>query len=612
MARTLQEILNLAAEAETPEARADVIKSALLEGGATHDYVASILNEAVEQFGNLNAEEPTDEDGLLGLELLADVATCARAAQTDLELQEQEVKAQREKLAAKVAGEPDDAETDGDADGEAPEGETPEGVEAADTAEAGVEAADTAEAGAEGAAGGVEAAAAPEPVAASAQKRRFDLASIRGKAPAPKATEDSKPKLAITAAADVRGYAAGQDLDGMDGLVAAAIAKIEAMPRGVEGVHVRASYAQIRVPYPEDLVAGGQSAEDDEKVLARAADVKRLGDGSGLVAAGGWCAPSETFYELAPLLADPNAGLVDLPDIAVKRGGIRTTEGADFSQIYAGNVGLIQTEAQAEAGTEKVLFRVPCTSFTEVRADVIYTGIEAGILQDHAYPELTKQYVEGALTAHAHKINQSSIARMVSLSGTAVDLTTKLGPSAVGSVTNAIGLIIKDAQYRYRAPESMTFELVLPMWLKEVLRADMSLRESDGQLVQVTDQQISAWFAVRNARPQWVYDWQDAYSGVTGGFGSDAAITQYPDTVNALIYPAGTFVRGRGNVVNLDTVYDSQNIKQNDFLQLFTEEKLLVHRRQYRSTNVKIALGVRGATAIGQVLANGGTVPTTP
>ena len=242
----------------------------------------------------------------------------------------------------------------------------------------------------------------------------------------------------------------------MDDLVAAATAKIEAMPDGQDGVFVRAGYAQIKLPYPKELVASGAN---DQEVIDYAADPSRLrgtNGTSGLVAAGGWCAPSETLYDLAPLLADPNAGLIDLPDIAVKRGGIRTTEGADFATIWAGNVGLIRTEAQemADPYVNKTLFRVPCTSFTEIRADVVYTGIEAGILQNSAYPELTRQYVEGALTAHAHKINASSIARMVTLAGTEVDLTAKLGPSATGSLLNGLELLITDYRYKYRAPSS--------------------------------------------------------------------------------------------------------------------------------------------------------------
>ncbi len=586
MARTLQEVLDIAGNAES-DSRADQILSALTEGEMSSTEIETLLAEAVEKFNALNAsDDASAPESMTGLELLADVIVDVRTAQETLETQAAETQMRRDELAAKVSGETEKSE-DGDenapGDGELTDSPAP--------AEAVVDETPAEE-------------AAPEAVAASAaEPRRYNLSRIQGKAPEPKPTKDPS-KLVIVASADVRGFAQGSELDGMNGLVAAATAKIETMPKGIEGVHVRAGYASIKVQYPDALIASGSN---DDEVVRYAANPALVKDGQGLAAAGGWCAPSETLYDLAPLLADPNTGLVDLPDIQVKRGGLRTTEGADFTQIWAGNVGLIQTETQAEAGTEKALYRVPCTTFAEVRADVIYTGVEAGILQDHAYPELTRQHVEGALTAHAHKVNMSSIARMVAQS-TAVDLTTTLGPSAAGSLLNGIELQIVDYRYSYRAPETMTLEVVLPVWAKAVLRSDLALRAGDGNIVQVTDQQIDAFFAARGARVQWVVDWQDAFSGVAAGFGGATAITAFPATVNALVYAAGTFVRGRGEVVNLEAVYDSTNIKVNDFLRLFVEEKLLVHRRQYKSRNVSFSLGVRGATGAAEVLDGNGKV----
>lgn len=409
MPLNLQAILDAAQDADSPEARANAVKALLAEGGPapTRDEVTAVLDEAVEKFGALNESEPSDPESLLGLELLADVATVARETQVTIDQTDAENRARREELAAKVAGPSDEGD---------PTAETDAGA-------------------GDGSADRVDAAA----VAASA-KRRFALANIKTPTTAaPQAkTDNAKPTLSITAAADVRGFAGGQDLDGMDGLVAAAMAKIGAMPVGVDGVHVRAGYAQIRVPYPKELVASA-SGSNHAEVIEYAASQARLTGGS-LAAAGGWCAPSETLYDLAPLLADANAGLVDVPDISVKRGGLKTPAEADFSATWAGNVGIIQTEAQAIAGTDRVLFRVPCTTFAESRLDVIYTGIVAGILQNDAYPELTRQYVEGALAAHAHKVNLSTIARMVNAAGTEVDLSATVGPSAVGSLLNGLEL----------------------------------------------------------------------------------------------------------------------------------------------------------------------------
>lgn len=567
------------------EERVTTIKAALAADGVTPGDVDTLLDDALAKFGDLNAADTVDADGVHGLELLGEVISTARTVQTEAAAAADELRAQRDSLAAKVLG------TD-----------SPEGGEPAD--EAPTDDTDTTE---EAAADTVDTAApAPEPVtAAAAPRKRFDLASIKPLAVNLPPTE-VPAGLTITAAAGVRGVENGAGLD-MDGLVAAVQARVSGMPTGGAG-YVKDGVAQIKIDFPDDLVASGQG--DDTRVIEYAGDQSRME--GGLVASGGWCAPSETLYDLAPMLADPNAGLIDIAEVQVKRGGINFTQGVDFSTVWAGNAGLVQTEAQAEANATKVLYRPTCPTFTDVRSDVMYSGMTVGFLQNDAYPETTKDAIAGVTAVHAHRFNAETIKRMATAS-TAVDLTGKIGPSATGSILNGIGLQIVDYRYKYRAPESLILDVVLPMWAKEMVRADYSLREGI-PLENVTDQVIAQWILARGGRVQWVYDWQDAYTTLpAAGFGGAAAITEYPAAVEALIYVSGTFVRGRGDVINLDVVYDSAEIQKNDFLQMFMEEKLLVAKRAYSSRKVKLALGVNGATGTGLALdANGKIVPATP
>ena len=583
MAKTklaLQAILDAAHDADD---RPAAIKTTLTAEGVTPADIEQVLNESLEKFGQLNDSESVDADALHGLELLGDVIAGAREVQTETAAAAQALRDQRDQIAAKVLGEPSapaDAEQADSQDGTetaadetpAPEGDVAETVTDAPTD------------------------AVPEPVMASAKPARFNLDRIPSSTPKPDTTPTG---VAITAAAGVRGVENGQSLD-MDGLVAAVQARAAGMPRG-RSAFVKDGVAQIKVAYPDELVASGKN---DDQVLRYAADQTRL-DGGSLTASGGWCAPSERLYELGDNLADAGAGLIDIPEIQVKRGGIITTKGVSFASVWAGNAGLVRTEEDEEDDpyVKKSLYRPTCPGESETRADVIYSGMVVGFLQNDAYPEVTKDAIAGVTAVHAHRINAETIERMVNDS-TSVDLTG-LGPSATGSILNGIGLLVMDARYRLRASESLLLDVVLPIWAKEIVRADYSLREGK-PLEQVTDQVISGWIAARGGRIQWVYDWQDAYTGVSGGFGSPTAIEAYPATVDALVYPAGTFVRGRGEVVNLDMVYDSTMTVENDYLQMFMEEKLLVHKKAHFSQVATIGLGVNGATGTGLTLdANG-------
>ena len=135
-----------------------------------------------------------------------------------------------------------------------------------------------------------------------------------------------------------------------------------------------------------------------------------------------------------------------------------------------------------------------------------------------------------------------------------------------------VELAAEDIRYRNRMSFSDTIEVVLPHWVLPAMRADFARR--NGGDPGLTNAQIANWFAIRSVRPQFVYDWQDFYSGVAApSFGSAAPfVTGYPATVLFLAFPAGGVVLARQDVITLRDVYDSTNLQQNLFTALFFEE----------------------------------------
>ena len=616
---TLQDLIN-AAQGEDGKPPADAAK-AVAEYLAAHPDadVAALQAEAVQSFTEISAAGADSDDSLAAVEALADVIDGVKVEQERIDAAGEEKRAKLAALSERVkAATGSEAEGEDNADADAT-------AEAEVVAEAEAVAVDAAGADANVDAGAAaETAAVPEAVAASAAKpvKRVRLSQIPRKTVVMPAenTVDNTPRAAIIASADVAGFATGQNLSTRE-LADAANVKLQSL--SASGGKASASVARIHVPFDEELTADGRN---DQDVIDFAADTSRL-DGGSLVAAGGWCAPSETLYELGGILADANAGLIDLPEVKAARGGLRFTEGPDYAALYGDpKIGFIQTEAQAAAGsgftsptgatitgTEKPFLRVPCPDFTDVRAEAAGLGIVAGILANDAYPEMTQEIVEHALIAHSHRINTRTLNRQVSLSGTAISLA--LGPSATTSVLNAVGIQIVDYRYANRMSHEAELEIVLPLWLKELVRADQSVRNGSNvtEAFEVTDQKIDAWFKARNAVPRWVYDWQDAFSGVAGGFGAATAITAWPTTVDIMIYKAGTFVRARGEVISVDAIYDPTSLKQNDFHRLFVEEKLLVIKRRWKSRLVRVPLAVNGAVGAARELdAQGKIVVTSP
>jgi hypothetical protein len=92
-----------------------------------------------------------------------------------------------------------------------------------------------------------------------------------------------------------------------------------------------------------------------------------------------------------------------------------------------------------------------------------------------------------------------------------------------------------------------------------------------------------------------VYDWQVL----------DETAEVYPATFEALVYPAGTIVKGTSDVINLSAVYDAASLAQNVYTGLFMEQGLLVAKMQYGVDLVTLPIcnaGRRGALDVSCVV----------
>lgn len=414
----------------------------------------------------------------------------------------------------------------------------------------------------------------PEAVAASAQS---PVARAAQNAPAPVIPNNRVASL--VAAADVSGFAAGQVLDDLGVAGRALVARLSSLPRGMAPSPVRQRFgaAVIRKDHG-DLMQNREY--DDYSLVHRTGAETRLPGGS-LVAAGGWCAPSETVYDMCQL--ETVSGILDLPEFGVSRGGIRYTPGPDFSDIYNG-CGFHQTEADAIAGECKICCEPDCPDFDEVRLDAVGYCVKVPILTNAAYPELIRRFLEGALVAHAHKTNAWVISQIETAAGAGVTLA---GPTPVSFALDAIELQAIGMRYQYRLGESASIELIAPVWLKSLIRMDVA-RRTGVDWGSVTDAQVESNLSARNIKAQWVYDWQDI---VVAG----CAVT-LPTSAKVLMYPAGTWTKGTSDVISMDAVYDSVGLESNTYTGVFVEEGVLVVQRCTHTCKVTIPICVSGET----------------
>lgn len=577
--------------------------------------LAEMRSKAVDAFQTLYAGGEFSDEDLATLGTLTDGIEVLSAEIGSREQAASERAAKAAELAAKIgADKPAPAEDEEKPADEAPAEDAPAEDEAEKKAKAA--AAETVEVEAP-----TKPAASPEAVTAAAPASRgpIKLSGIRRhvSAPAPAISEEtpvedtSRARLTV---ADVPGFAADSDASFED-LAVALDRRLQGFNSGAYGAAARAgramserhSLAVVRKSFDERATVG--SPESADAAMAFAVNEKNLPGGS-LVAAGGWCAPSETVYDL--LEDESRDGLISLPEINVTRGGIKFTKGPKFADLYAAP-SFNFTEEDAKAGKylpdtagsgnkvgAKPVYQVPCTDFEEVRLSAAGMHIQAGLLQQRGYPELVARTIRGALVAHEHKMSERVIAAMEAQS-TAVSLDTgQIG--ALAPVLTAIELQVEHYRYAQRLSRSTTLEAVFPYWVRGAIRTDLSRREGV-DLTDVPDSRIDAWFRSRGVNPQFVYDWQ-ALTGEAGTF------KVWPGSLKFLLYSAGTFVKGGQDVITLDTVYDSTLLGQNDYTALFTEEGYLVAKRGHDARVVTVPLNPNGGTGTGiKLLANGTADP---
>lgn len=421
--------------------------------------------------------------------------------------------------------------------------------------------------------------------------------------------------ITMHAAADVPGrFSTGQELDGFSDAVKALAYQVDRYPRVRDSgaaivrkgadiktmviaddgtarfemrTFTRHGGVEFRRQFPKELkVAEGA---DGYPIAQFAASERRLPGGSlaasfaqqvkagrPITAAAGWCAPSEPIYDLCELSSLD--GILDVPELQTERGGwqIPTGGGPNFATVWSGIGNQGDTNlTEAEVITEspgKYCYDIPCPGFTDVRLGADYFCLTGSLLQRRGYPEVVQWFSRQAMNALPHKINSGFIAAIVTASGAATVIPADATcDDAISSLLGAVDLAIADAKYRNRMTFNGTLEVVLPMWVLVQLRA-AGTRRSGVDMVGLTDAQIVEWFAIRKAVPRFVYDWQDAFSGLGAGPGGAVPLSALPLTTDFLIYPAGTWVKAVQSVVSLDTVYDSTKLLTNEYTAMFVED----------------------------------------
>lgn len=329
--------------------------------------------------------------------------------------------------------------------------------------------------------------------------------------------------------------------------------------------------------------------------IARATDQRNLPGGS-LIAAGGWCAPSEQLYDFCDV---PDAtDLISLPEIAINRGGLRWPIEPDLTAIFE-SFEFFFTEPELEAVDEdgnptaiKHAVEVPCPDeFEELRLNAIGYAVEAGILQRQGWPESIEWFLRSLTQEHFRALSRRTVRDMWNGGETVKVFDAALQVGGTSGILNSLALYATNLRLHRGLGRSATIEGVAPSWFHEVLRADIAMMEGlDTKFV--TDGQIQSFLTARNLAFQFIGDWQTRGTGFPGNLNTMV----WPSFVDVILYPAGTWFRSLSNIIEVGVMYPKEQLQVNRYTEFFTEDAIAVGKRCNVSANLRLPLKVNGVS----------------
>jgi hypothetical protein len=456
----------------------------------TDEEMTDLREKVKTQFGELDNDDASLDDikvltelGEITQQIMAECATKETQAQEAQEARE----AAREQIKA-LGGEEEPEEPADEDEKPEPEDEEKPDPEAETSEEAPVEEPALAAAG-----GTVQRMAKRKPV------------------PSPEATPTSTSGV-LTAAA---GQQAGRPIEDREDLAREMIRHLNLLnPQAPYGKVIVAS-AQLEYPEDRRVHNGPEDIGIVERICGPGAPAydPRTGEaiGQSLTATGGICQPVNVDYSI-PTWATADTPITDgLPSFEATRGGIRYVAPPDVAE-WEGASGIWTEATDAEPGSAtKPVKTMVCGEELSAYVEAVSCRLGFGNMQSRFAPEQVAANTDLAMVAHARVKEENLLNLIEGLANKKIETAQHLGATRdlMSNVYYAV------AAYRniHRIPDTQAFTAILPVYVKEFIRADL-LREQahdngTGMNVwEIGDDFIDSIFRTVNVNVIWHLDGQ--------------------------------------------------------------------------------------------------------
>lgn len=401
----------------------------------------------------------------------------------------------------------------------------------------------------------------PEPVVASVKAAKpRPPAPTKAHAPLPEAEESLTRKVGLVASSGIPGVSQGETLDRES--LRSAMTEAYSQGTTMHREKVVVARADWRGAYPENR----QLTEGLTASAIRDALESVIGP-QALLASGGLCAPVTPYYELMTVATAARPVRDALASFQAVRGGLQFGSPLNLADVAAG-VG-VKTEAEdAQGGTfalKDCLF-VECPDFSTVTLNMIYRCLQFGNLNSRAFPEMVNQAIELAIAYHA-RVAEAQLLDYIGDNST--HTTQALQYGATSTLIDSLLYAAAGMRSRNRMSIDSRFRVLLPAWARELLATDVV--NSQFMRFDVKPGDVDGLLRSYGVEPTW---YLDSESGLTNdqvfGTQSAGALLDFPNTLQAYIFPEGSFLFLDGGTLDLGVVRDSTLNSTNDF-EVFAE-----------------------------------------
>lgn len=435
----------------------------------------------------------------------------------------------------------------------------------------------------------------PQAVAASAPKpkRKTSPMPVSPKTPPAQQTSGLVAHAIVAAASKMPGFEIGQAITDKDTLAEAVAAKVDSVVR-MPGGQAFVPIAAVKTTFPEERRLGTDPRENREKleVVMASMHVTSPEELTAVTAAGGLCAPVSVTYD-QEILSEESRPIRDaLPRFNADRGGVQGIRPPVLSSL-TGAVDVF-TEAEDTSGPTKPCLDVTCGAEYEDLVDAVTKCLEIGNWNRRFFRELFDSFWNLAGAQHAREAEVQLWDRMVALSTDHVagaDAATELGAyrQLIAFLTRARAMIVS----RDRTMANRTFRVVLPSWIPDYVGIDVLRQQPGDSTYAWGEAELRRDLAARNIVATFSPDIQMLTLPVDG-----QAVPLWPDTVEALLYPEGTFAFLDGGELNFGMEIRDSTLNTSNDVRSMTETFEGVTRNLPRSLHLTFDLCASGRSSL--------------